>query len=95
MLEFYIRDPKSEVEALEYILEFCKTEGKKFGPLIQFLVQLLYEAEIFSETSILKWASDTKQSTDSQDLKLVAQCEKFVQWLETAEEEDEDDDDDE
>ncbi len=80
------------MEALDHILEFCKTEGKKFGPLIQFLVQLLYEADILSETSILKWASDTKQSSDPSDIKLVQQCDKFVQWLETAEEEDDDDD---
>jgi translation initiation factor eIF-2B subunit epsilon len=101
LLKHFTRDEMDQNDLLDSLLEFCKGDGKKFGPLIQYFVQFLYETDVIEETSLTDWydavMSFNTQGEESDytasDVKLAKQCEKFIDWLKNAEEEEEDDDD--
>mgnify|MGYP002387905981 CR=1 FL=1 len=98
LLAFFVRDENNQIQLLDYLLEFCKTEGKKFSSLVQYIVQILYDSDVLGEDAILKWydqATAQKEKRDQADTKLIQQCDKFIQWLKTATEEDDDEEEEE
>jgi translation initiation factor eIF-2B subunit epsilon len=100
LLKHFTRDEMDQNDLLDSLLEFCKGEGKKFGPLIQYFIQFLYETDILEETPVLDWydavmTNGEDSSYTAADVKLAKQCEKFIDWLKNAEEDDDDDDEEE
>ncbi|KAL0480756.1 eif2b5, partial [Acrasis kona] len=92
LLIHFIRDEMDEIDLLDSLLDFCKNEGKKFGPLFKFFVKKLYDLEILQEESIIKWYYGVVDGGDSSeyaanDVKLAQQCTEIIKWFETAEEE--------
>lgn len=61
-------------------------DGKK---LQFFIIQQLYELDICDEDSIVEWYETRKDDIDNINV------DKFIEWLQTAEEDDDDDDDEE
>jgi translation initiation factor eIF-2B subunit epsilon len=100
LLKHFTRDEMDQNDLLDSLLDFCKGDGKKFGPLIQYFIQFLYEVDVIEEGPLTDWYDavmefNTKgEDSDytANDVKLAKQCEKFIDWLRNAEEEEESDD---
>jgi len=76
---------KDQYEAIMFIQDFSVTHeivSKYFSPILQ----ILYDKDVFEEGVILKWHNSKEAS---KELKQKAQ--KFVQWLEEAEEDEDED----
>lgn len=60
---------------LDNLLSFCKSEGDgaQFAPMIQYIAQCLYDADVVSEEAILEWYDKVSQSKDEKDQKLLKQ----------------------
>jgi len=89
LLKNYFRSRDSQRDLLGAVEEASCSSDVILGSVAK-VVQLLYDEEldVLSEQVILEWWSQLKDRTPAVHRNL----EKFVQWLNTAEEEDSDDD---
>ncbi len=91
LLETYVKTHIDQLDLLDYLLDFCKGTGFKFGPLIQYLIRILYDEDIITEDAILEWVDSIKEANVEAEVKLVKQLDDFVEWLKNASEEEDDD----
>ncbi|CAM6096857.1 unnamed protein product [Calypogeia fissa] len=91
LLRKFIKHQDDEMEVLLKFEEICLSENREFAPIFSLVVQDLYDKDIITEDAIVAWASE-KEGGDEVDKLFVKQCEKFIQWLQDAEEDDSDDD---
>ena len=58
------------------------------------LLEVLYDKDVLEEDAVLQWAQE-KEHGDEEDKVFLKKAEKFIEWLQKAEEESDGDDDSE
>lgn len=58
------------------------------------LLEVLYDQDVLEEDAVLQWAQE-KEHGDEEDKVFLKKAEKFIEWLQKAEEETDDEDADE
>lgn len=58
------------------------------------LLEVLYDKDVLEEDAVLQWAQE-KEHGDEEDKIFLKKAEKFIEWLQKAEEESDGDDDSE
>jgi hypothetical protein len=95
-LQIFATNPKIELALLQKVQEYCY-DNIDFVPLFQKIVMLLYKTDVISEDTIIIWYKSGHVAKGKNVF--LAQMEKMIKWLMSAEEEsseeDEEDDDDE
>ena len=71
---------------LEDVVEDEPMWAAQFGPLLQ----MLYSNDIIGEEAVLKWAKIARERQPPSPL--LGSCQKFLDWLQEAEEEEDSDD---
>lgn len=87
----------NESKMIELVQDHC-FDNISFIKIFQKIIKLLYDADVLDEGAILQWYKDgmTNKLKSKKGLTVfLEQMEKFVAWLNTAEEESDEDDDDE
>ncbi|XP_066921487.1 eIF5-mimic protein 2-A-like [Clytia hemisphaerica] len=94
VLQRFTTTPATELLLLQKIQEFCY-DNMSFLKLFQKIVMLLYKVDVIGEDTIIKWFKSGHSSKGKSVF--LAQMEKMVEWLQSAEEEssEEEDDDEE
>jgi hypothetical protein len=90
LLNAFTTNARSELALLNKIQEYCYA-NMAFLQTFNKVVLLLYKTDVLSEEVILKWYKDS-HSTRGWSV-FMDQMQKFIDWLEKAEEESEEDDD--
>merc|ERR1711881_356381 len=87
LLEKYIKTASSQMDCLRALEDCALAETDVASCMIKILM-FLYENDILSEDSILKWNADVREGENEQaSRELRTKITKFIQWLEEAEEE--------
>lgn len=94
LLSSMVIEEADQLDLMCFLLDYCKGEGKKYGPLMHFIIQFLYEEDILTEEAVIEWYESIMEANDETEQRLVGQMKTFIEWLRTAEEESDDDDDD-
>ncbi|KAK3757542.1 hypothetical protein RRG08_032710 [Elysia crispata] len=93
----YMKDQESQLTAISGLGDFV-IKNEAYRPRLPQLFNILYDADILSETSVITWYNQTPSAASSNKalchtyLKKLA--EPFVSWLQTAESESSEEDDD-
>ncbi|KAI8145758.1 nucleotide-diphospho-sugar transferase [Fennellomyces sp. T-0311] len=85
---------ENQVHVLQVFQRHC-AESEALSKLFVGILQILYNADVVEEDSVLKWyTSDASKNVSPAELKLRERASKFVDWLQEAEEESSEEDDD-
>ena len=87
-----VKSTEQELTLLKALQESLITEKLKKGALLRWFMAL-YEEEVVQEESFLKWKEEVDARYEGKGEALV-QLNKWLTWLEQAEEEDSDEEDD-
>jgi translation initiation factor eIF-2B subunit epsilon len=100
IMKAFLYDQKDEMTLIEATEDFVLHEnGSSLYPFFRFLLQMVYDADLVSEDTLLKWISIRSNSDDEEDLKIKLfnqpEVQEFVDWISQEEDDDDDDEDDE
>ena len=69
----------------------CGSLLTEIVPLSLQLLEVLYDKDVLEEDAVLQWAQE-KEHGDEEDKIFLKKAEKFIEWLQKAEEESDGDD---
>jgi translation initiation factor eIF-2B subunit epsilon len=78
-----------ETELLWALQEFLERDHVRYFAVFQFVVHTLYDLELLDEDAIFGWEKEQRELTGEDDRKFLNQCEKFLEWLRTADDDSE------
>uniref|UniRef100_H2ZHD6 Translation initiation factor eIF2B subunit epsilon n=1 Tax=Ciona savignyi TaxID=51511 RepID=H2ZHD6_CIOSA len=88
----YNKHGSSQLDCIYTLEEFALNSEPTLNCLVKVILMYLYESDVLSEEVILHWNSNPRKLTGIFSTEEVRnKVEKFIEWLEEAEEEDSDD----
>jgi len=88
----FAKSPKAEMTLLCKIQDYCY-DNMNFMKVFQKIVMLLYKTDVIGEETILAWHTGDHSAKGKSVF--LAQMQKMIEWLQSAEEESSDEDEDE
>ncbi len=82
LLARFLQDGEQS-ELLWTLQEYCEKDHVRFMPIFQFIVHAFYDLDLLDEDSIWAWEKEQKQ-LQGDDRRFLVQCQKFLEWLRTA-----------
>jgi len=94
-----IQDESDEFVVIESVEEciLLPINISTLYPVFRYIIQVMYDSDLLSEASILKWINSRKNSNDIMKMRLFNEqaVQEFVDWIQNDEDDDEDGDEDE